>query len=411
MPGHQGNCEFLNNSISAKMDITEIKDADFLFKPEGIIENLEKLIEAEFNSTACISTSGSTLLIQTMVSLFKNFHFIASINSHISFFNSCALLNINPTWFGKIGERKINLNELEKKLLKLKKPSVVFITSPNYYGEIEPIELIAKLCKKNDAILMVDNAHGAHLMHSASSAHPIKLGASICCDSWHKTLPTLTGAAVLHAKPNLIEKKLIKKEMLYFASTSPSYLILNSICLCANWLKKEGKQAFLKLEEKKQQLINETKIPILKTDCCKLTIDCTRTKLNGLDVAKLLRKNLIEPEFASKDHVILILSPFISKENWLKLKNVLSLIEISTEPKKSSINVRTPNFKLTLNEAFNKPFVSKKTKDCLNEICKFNLFGEPPGTLSLISGEEISSEIINSLIENCIDSIDVVSNN
>ena len=61
--------------------------------------------------------------------------------------------------------------------------------------------------------------------------HPMQLGADICCDSAHKTLPVLTGGAYLHiahGTPDMFAQR-AESAMALFASTSPSYLILQSL--------------------------------------------------------------------------------------------------------------------------------------------------------------------------------------
>ena len=68
--------------------------------------------------------------------------------------------------------------------------------------------------------------------------HPIKLGSAMCCDSAHKTLPVLTGGAYLHIGKNAPEyfgENAVNALSLH-ASTSPSYLILQSLDLCNAYL-------------------------------------------------------------------------------------------------------------------------------------------------------------------------------
>ena len=79
--------------------------------------------------------------------------------------------------------------------------------------------------------MLVDNAHGAYLHFLPEPMHPMQLGADICCDSAHKTLPVLTGSAYLHiahGTPDMFAQR-AESAMALFASTSPSYLILQSL--------------------------------------------------------------------------------------------------------------------------------------------------------------------------------------
>ena len=254
MPGHQGRCEFLNRNISSRFDLTEIQDADNLFFPSGIIKKLEEDISFLFDCDCYISTNGSTSLIKTILWLFKDREFIVHRGAHFSFFNAAAIFSIEPIIVGDY--ETVNFLEIEKALFQARKGAVLFLVSPNYYGIILDIPKIKDICRRYGAILVVDCAHGAHLRFLKENKNPIFLGADVCCCSLHKTLPTLTGAAMLQIKKRLFKREKIKKIMALFLSSSPSYMIMDSIGLCLDWLLKFSFKAFLELEERKERLIN-----------------------------------------------------------------------------------------------------------------------------------------------------------
>ena len=119
----------------------------------------------------------------------------------------------------------------------------IIIKSPDYLGRTADIKGIADVCHRKGVLLIVDNAHGAYLKFSENDDHPLTLGADICCDSAHKTLPVLTGGAYLHLSKELVSKydyddlyEYIKSVMCMNGSTSPSYLILQSLDLCNRYL-------------------------------------------------------------------------------------------------------------------------------------------------------------------------------
>ena len=93
------------------------------------------------------------------------------------------------------------------------------------------IKSLADICKKYNIPLLVDNAHGSYLKFCEEDMHPISLGADMCCDSAHKTLPVLTGGGYLHISHNApqIFCEQAKNALALFGSTSPSYLILQSL--------------------------------------------------------------------------------------------------------------------------------------------------------------------------------------
>jgi arginine/lysine/ornithine decarboxylase len=78
--------------------------------------------------------------------------------------------------------------------------------------------------------------------------HPITLGAAMCSDSAHKTLPVLTGGAYLHISPDYPEYAERARDALsLFASTSPSYLTLASLDICNRRLSEDYPQRIIAL--------------------------------------------------------------------------------------------------------------------------------------------------------------------
>ncbi|MDE5852778.1 MAG: aminotransferase class I/II-fold pyridoxal phosphate-dependent enzyme [Oscillospiraceae bacterium] len=412
VPGHMGNCDFINN-ISPKLDITEIDGSDSLYQSNGIISDLESQISNLFNAQSVISAGGSTLCIQTMLCLIKNRQIIAMRGSHISFYNTCALLGISPNWIeaslNEFSSTTPTASDVEVALLKESEPAAVYITSPNYYGVCADIAEISKICKKYGALLVVDNAHGSHLNFTLKNMHPISLGADICCDSFHKTLPTLTGAAVLHTKPRLFDKEQIKYAMSLFGSTSPSYLIMYSIGLCVDWLEKSGKLAFESLELQKKELIKKTGVKVLETDCSKITIDCSYVGKSGNCIAKFLRTNKIEPEYADERYVVLMLSPFLSSDNWCSLGMCLEkLPQKSNACKNYEHKFTIPKMAMSLQNAYFSESTKVPAKSSLGKICARCEWECPPGIPIVVAGEIINDQTIDLLNKNNIDFIYVI---
>ena len=406
MPGHQGRCSFLNKNISPIYDITEIKGADYLYNSLGVIKNLEDKISKLYFSDAYISASGSTLCIFTILWLLRKRKFIANRSAHISFYNAAALFSISPIFIGNT--RTVSLAEIKKAILKAGFGSVLFITSPNYYGEVLDIAKIAKMCDKYNVILVVDGAHGSHLRFTKENLHPISLGAKFCIDSFHKTLPALTGASVLHVNCNMFNRDIIKKSMAIFGSSSPSYLIMHSIGLCVDWLEEKAYKGFLKLQQRKEDLINSLNLVFLKTDPSKLVLDCFYVEGGFLKVVEILEEEKIEAEFYNKNFVCFILTPFLKSKDFKRLKKALRRLNFAENKEKVFFNSFKFKRILSLNEAI---FAEKEEvvlKEAIFKVAAEVIWSDVPGVPILTYGEMIDFFAIKILKEKKIKSVVVV---
>ena len=241
MPGHKGK----NILGLEEYDITEIKGADSLYEANSIIAQSEENASKLFGCKTYYSTEGSSLCIRALMHLAslyanekgKELIVFAGRNAHKTFLSAAALLDFEVEWLNNKNESSylsatLDLTALEKSLsCTNNKTKIVYITTPDYLGNIDDVRAIAEICDKNNALLFVDNAHGAYLRFLTPSCHPIDLGAHLCCDSAHKTLPVLTGGAYIHLSdklPDVFEKN-VKSSLSLFGSTSPSYLIMQSL--------------------------------------------------------------------------------------------------------------------------------------------------------------------------------------
>ena len=242
MPGHKGKAVLGVEGL----DITEITGADVLYNAKGIIKESEENAASLFGTKRTLySAEGSSLAIRAMVYLIKMQAFslgnkpllLAARNAHKAFVTALGLLDVQVEWMlpddaQSLISCNITAEYLDSRLSDMKeKPSAVYVTSPDYLGNILNIAELSQVCKKHGVLLAVDNAHGAYLKFLPDDIHPITLGADICCDSAHKTLPVLTGGAYLHISENAPKLFCQRAEaaLSIFASTSPSYLILASL--------------------------------------------------------------------------------------------------------------------------------------------------------------------------------------
>lgn len=338
MPGHKGRGLECGFDSAFPYDITEIKGADVLFDAEGIINESEKNASELFGTAATFfSAGGSTLCIQAMLAAAcgKDSAFICARNSHRAVMNTAVLLNLEPCWIfpkyedGSAVSGCITPCAVEKAILKYqnKKPSCVFITSPDYLGRLAPVKEIAEICHRYGLPLLVDNAHGAYLAFLDENIHPIALGADMCCDSAHKTLPVLTGGAYLHVADGDFAEKLIpkiKRSMALFGTTSPSYLIMASLDLLNRYLTENFRndlyEAVKRIKAFREYFMH---LCVLKdTEPMKITFYTIPSGLTGYQLAEQLRSGGIEPEYADETNVVLMMSVSSTEEDFARLTEV-----------------------------------------------------------------------------------------
>ncbi len=421
MPGHKGNSDIYPEEFKSVIpfDITEIKGADALFEADGVIGESESIASEIFNvKNTCFSAGGSTLSILAMVAVASGFttRILAVRNSHIAFVNACALTGVEPLWiFPKYDKTTglclpVTAEEISVALAENPDIKAVYITSPDYYGVIADIKGIADTVHKHGAILMVDNAHGTHLKFCKTDIHPMTLGADICCDSPHKTLPVLTGGSYIHSNLD-IPKAEIKGKMALFGSTSPSYLIMASLDICNTYLKTRAKPDFAKLEKKvenTEKLLKENGVTLLdrKTDITKITIDCQNFGYTDDEISEILRQNNIEPEYSGGGKIVLMPSPFNTDEDFEKIVSALKLPvkpevpypEFDTIPEKV-LDIRSARFA---------PSYFENIENSVGKIAAENKITCPPGIPIVVAGEKIGENEKKLLKNSGILSIKVV---
>ncbi len=404
MPGHKG-CGPLGFE---SLDITEITGADSLYEADGIIKKSEENASALFGCDTFYSTEGSSHCIRAMLYLALTFSakgrkIAAGRNAHKSFLTAAAVLDLEIDWLCSKGENYLSLelgaDDVEAYLKgQSTPPFAIYLTSPDYLGNRLNIKDIAAVCHKYGVLLLIDNAHGAYLKFLSSSEHPIDLGADICSDSAHKTLPVLTGGAYLHLSKNLDPyfKENAKSALSLFGSTSPSYLILQSLDAANKYLcEYKNKLAdFLPKLEKTKKALCSLGFELVENEPLKITVFAKNYGYMGSEIADYLAKNNIFAEFCDLDFITLMLTPENDDEDLALLEKALSSL-----PKKEKIISAMPKFttppqKISVRDAIFSKNKTVDVKSALGRICGVPTVSCPPAVPIVMCGEEITESVI-----------------
>ena len=421
MPGHKGK-NFLGCEA---YDITEVKGADALYEADGIISESESNASELFGTERTVfSTEGSSQCIRAMLHLAVHYkkhcgkpYVLAARNVHKAFLYSAALVDFDVEWLysdemHSLCSCKITPEKIETVLRQKKEmPAAVYITSPDYLGGQADIKKIAEVCHKYGTILAVDNAHGSYLHFLEERQHPIDLGADICCDSAHKTLPVLTGGAYLQISKNAPSyfAKHAKQVMALYGSTSPSYLVLSSLDLCNHYMEQNFrerlKKTVHKIEEIKACLL-ENGWMVEETEPLKIVIRSPKG-VTGQELSTKLRENKIECEYADEKYLVCMITPENSLAEMEDLVKVLgqnnngASEELSLEPLQSER-------KLSIREAMFSVHETVSVDEAEGRICGSPTVSCPPAIPIVVSGELITKEAISMFHSYGIENVEVI---
>lgn len=434
MPGHKRNDSLLQGMDPFDIDITEISDFDNLHHAEGIIK------EAMDNAADFFGTDKTWFLVNgSSCGILAAIHAVTEIgdkiivgrNCHKAVYNAAVIRNLQvkylyPEYVSDLGiHGGFRPEKLENLFKEYGHVKAVVITSPTYDGIVSDIKSIAEITHKYGAVLIVDEAHGAHLGISENLPEPAyKLGADLVIESVHKTLPSLTQTALLHMCGNSIKIEKVERALSIYQSSSPSYVFMAAIDRCINIMKYHGREKMGKLLtavnnfRKNVNNLSFFYVPgkeligkneIFDVDITKLII-CVSSKLcNGKQLADILREKYgFEMEMEAPGYVLGITSICDKISEIERLADSLNEIEKNffnencmTRCNKDREIKTASSFQLIENkavmsmyEAENQQVQQILIEEAAGKISAEFLYLYPPGIPLLVPGEIISEELL-----------------
>lgn len=434
MPGHKGH-SFLGCEL---LDITEIAGADVLSESSGILGISQRNASALFGTGATLySTEGSSLCIKVMLATVlvawkerqrrgdcgrqgaslcgEQPWILTARNVHRAMVDGCALLDLELRFIPSsrtesICSAKVTAESVEDILSSCTElPVGVYITSPDYLGVQSDIAAISAVCHRYGLPLLVDNAHGAYLAFLRDNRHPIAQGADICCDSAHKTLPVLTGGAYLHLSRSCAGQfaGYAARMRAVFGSTSPSYLVLQSLDLCNRYLADgypDRLEKCIRQIEKLKKALEERGIAVQETEPLKIVIDTNASGYRGLEIARELREFTcinsvggIECEYADDRFLVFMMTPenretdFESLWEWMKVTKLNEKKKALTSG--SSVPSEGGRRRMSVRQALLSDSEMVPVCRAVGRILAQETVSCPPAIPIGISGEEVTAEM------------------
>ena len=447
MPGHKGAAfyeEFGYGGFLAALadaDITEIPGADNLFQAEDVIlatmKKYERLYGAKKSYLLVNGTIGG-ILASILSTVPKGRKLIMARNCHKSVFNALALAHAEPVYvypeliseYGISGA--VPPDEIKRLLEQNPEAEAVILPSPNYYGICSDISAIAEAVHQAGKILIVDQAHGAHLKffaeentamiktcsHSDCTGSPavkkaVKLprpaeeqGADITINSIHKTLGSFTQSAVLNVNTDRIDLDALEDKLQMIESSSPSYLLMASLDMNAEIILQHGKELFARWQEnleffyKEAEKISGLKIMRPKSsemDSTKLNLDMSRLALSGDMLEEALMKKGIYCELVTGNILMCMSGIGNTREDYERL--LLALREVAND-NNEKLFIADKRYKGKCPDFGPLEFcripvekVRVKIDDAAGRICAASIIPYPPGIPIACPGERITEEL------------------
>ena len=407
MPGHKRNGDF--GITGSEIDITEIDGFDNLHCASGSILEIENALSALYHSLrSFMLVNGSTVGI--LAAIFsvteRGDEIIIARNCHKSIYNACFLRELDVTYIEPEYDcengyyTEIKQNTIDEAIKAHPNAKAVVITSPTYEGNISTVTA--------DIPLIIDAAHGAHFGFGNFPDYP---KGDIVISSLHKTLPSLTQTAVLNIyNKNYINN--VKRYLEIFETSSPSYVLMNSVSKCVEFLL-NSENAFTEYERKLSKFY-ETKLNNLHfkigNDKGKIIVSTANSNISGTELADLLRNEFaIECEMASLNYVILMTSVADQAEAYEMLSNALMAIDGRLTKCDAQIIAKPPVSQKLCKSSDIKNTDKTPLSEAPGKICGEFVYAYPPDIPIIIPGELIDADIINSIDEILKKKINIIS--
>ncbi len=420
MPGHKRNCSaaYLQH-LGADLDITEIRGFDSLHGASGILQAaMQRAVNRWGSKQSYFLVGGSTcgILAGIYAAVQKGDRILMSRNCHKSVYNAVELTGaspvyLTPEWDPIWGiEGAITPEKVKKAIAENPDVSLVVITSPTYDGVISDIAEIANVVHKAGAVLIVDEAHGAHLdLSPYFVGGAVKGGADLVVQSLHKTMPSLTQTAIAHVCSERIDTCRFSDALAIFETSSPSYLLMSSIDECINYMQqpmfKKWNHAIV---ENKYKFSSLAKLCVFgygdtpaeqkwKRDPSKILVSTRFCNLTGPQLAEMLREIYnIEVEMAAAQYVLAMTGPGDTSETIGALAQALYEIDQICEMREPDLYMPPP-----LPQRICGIYAAKRGSRCnaarssaAGKISGEYIYAYPPGIPLVVPGERLDEALL-----------------
>lgn len=419
---------------------------DDLHEPESCLKEAQSLAAQLYGAEKTwFSVNGTTAIIETMLmgTLREGDSVIIPREAHKSVMNGVLLSGANPiyaegvfleAWGIQLG---ITVEILERTIADHPEAKAVVFVHPNYYGVGLPIQELIEVAHSHHLIVLVDEAHGAHLpflktaenhlnssdafgvdsaqegiKYGTSPTPALEAGADLVAQSTHKLIGSLTQTSMLHGQGSQVDWRRVTQVHQMLQSTSPNYIFLASLDMARQQMATEGMQLLkntLQLSRIARKQLNAipgikvlgfTDVPKGMTlDETKILINFSGIGMNGSAAERLLREYKIEVELTIADSVLVLITIGDTEASIESLVQAVAAVSGNTLMKRAARSgteaaLPIPQSAMTPRQAFMAPTEIVELSDALGRISCETISYYPPGIPFIAMGEIYTEEIL-----------------
>ena len=321
--------EWMGNALP--YDLGLMYAIDDYHEPERELLEAQQLAAQAFGADhTWFSINGTSGAIQMMImsAVKEGDSIIIPREAHCSVHNSLVLSGAKPIYMkGRFHPRwgipvGVTAEEAIATMDAHPEAKAILLVHPNYYGVGIDVKRIAEVAHERHMLVLVDEAHGPHLVPSLGMPVPaLASGADLVAQSTHKLLGSLTQTSMLHGQGSRIDVDRIQRLQQILMSTSPNYIFLASLDMARHQWVTEGQSLMkdtLELARILRRALNE--IPgivcpdyediegAFSFDETKIIIDAKNLGLTAQELEQELRARHIEVELMKAYHVLLLIT-------------------------------------------------------------------------------------------------------
>lgn len=454
MPGHKRNPDSGEMADFYRIDITEIDGFDNLHHVEGMIKEAQERANRLYGAQETyFLVNGSTcgVLAAIMSVTQPGDEILVARNCHKAVYHAVILQGLRPRYYypGIIQEYGIydgvDAERLGNLLDEYPACKAVVITSPTYEGIISDIEETVRVVHERDKVLIVDEAHGAHLgildrsrqgdaaygacwdLSGRGQQGAVAAGADLVIHSLHKTLPAMTQTALLHVNGSRVDRDRLHRYLIMLQSSSPSYILMASMDSCVRFLEEYGEERFAFFQVQYEKFCQKTaqckhfhigKVTdvsgkgynLIDWDTGKLVISVKGTNMSGPQLYDILRQEYhLQMEMAADTFVLAMMTVMDTEEGWQRLADAICAIDdrIEKEPYGRMVPEGTDSqepeagvrARMTPSQAFHSTQEEIPIEGAVGRTAAdfINLY--PPGIPLIVPGEVIDETVVRKISE------------